>query len=125
MPLNKFIFIGTLLDTPKVDDRNRQLASTNTKVKIKVKDIETGAHSLSSILHILCYDNTADYCLRHITSNDLLYIEGFIKSVTDWQNEPQMQLIAKFVKKISYENSKIKETIGNEKKFQTLAHRID
>jgi single-stranded DNA-binding protein len=130
MPLNKFLIIGTLEDSPIRLETTRQGTNATKKVKIKVNVSETDAQTNRNIINVFCFDQTAEYCLTNLITNDLLYVEGYIKRNTNWNNQAETQLISKFVKKISNKQTNTNATTKDRVarclyEYRHLAHKID
>ena len=126
MALNKFLIIGTMVDQPIKQETN-----SGEKVKIKVNVAETPTkNTFNNIISIFCYDQSAEYCLRNVTNDDLLYIEGYLKPVANWNNQIEIQPIAKYVKKVinkHYSTNVTSKRSGfrSPYEFRHLAHKID
>lgn len=108
MSLNKFIIVGLVQGSPL-----RQETNTGEKVKIKVEASIDIIHKHT--IHITCYDKTAQYCLDNLVDDDMVYVEGYIKPIKNLNNQPDNQIIAKFVKRITYKRNK--SNSGNRRKI--------
>lgn len=114
-----------------VDQPIKQETNSGEKVKIKVNVAETPTQNTSAnTINIFCYDQSAQYCLRNLINDDLVYIEGYLKPVANWNNQIEIQPIAKYVKKVinkHYDTNVTAKRSGfrSPYEFRHLAHKID